>query len=324
MGGEYGGGVLMALETAPVRKQGFFTSLVHIGTPAGVLVPVALVTLLTTYLPEGAYDAWAWRLPFLLSIVLIGVGIFIRLRISESPEFAAARAQRQVVKVPIRRVLATYPGTAVLSILAKIAESGLFNIYYVVIYYVVAIAIAFVTTTLGLPRTPILIAVLIGCLVECFTLPLFGRLSDRVGRRPVYIGGIVFQILLAVPLFLMLETGDFWLTTLALTLGLAVGHGSLYGAQGALFANLYPVELRYTGLSLTQQVGATLGGGLAPLLGASLLDLGHGGWGYLLVYVFGVAVLSGLATLGLKRGESRDSLTQSFPVVDASVREGVA
>jgi MFS family permease len=298
MGGEYGGGVLMALEYSPRERQGLSTSLVHIGTPAGVLLPVGLVTLLDVVLPEGAYESWAWRLPFLLSIVLIAVGFYIRLHLSESPEFVKMRAERDVQTVPVKELFGKHVGNVALSILAKIAESGLFNVYYVV-------AIAYVTTELGLPRGPVLLAVLIACLAECCTLPLFGALSDRVGRRPVYIAGAVFQAVLAVPFFLLVQTGDFWLTTIAMVLGLAVGHGSMYGAQAALFANLYPVQVRYTGLSVTQQVGATLGGGLAPLAGTALLAAGGGHWTWLVAYMVGVALISSLAASRLGSGEVR-------------------
>jgi MHS family shikimate/dehydroshikimate transporter-like MFS transporter len=303
MGGEYGGGVLMALEYSPPRRQGLFTSLVHIGTPAGVLLPVGLVTLLDSTLPAGAYDAWACRLPFLASILLILVGVYIRLRVSESPEFVKAREQREVQSLPVKEVFARHGLKVVLSILAKVAESGLFNVYYVV-------AIAYVTTELGLPREPVLVAVLIACLLECATLPLFGALSDRIGRRRVYIGGALFQILLAIPFFLMVETGDFWLTTLAMTLGLAVGHGAMYGAQAALFANLYPVAVRYTGLSATQQIGATLGGGLAPLAGTALLAAGGGHWTWLVAYAIGIAAISSIAATQLGSGEARYAPTE--------------
>ncbi|MEV1238691.1 MFS transporter [Nonomuraea sp. NPDC050022] len=296
MGGEYGGGVLMALEYSPKRRQGFFTSLVHIGTPAGVLLPVALVTALDAFLPAGAYESWAWRLPFLASIALVAVGFYIRLRVSESPEFVKMRAEREVRKLPAKELFADYTGKVLLSIVAKVAESGLFNVYYVV-------AIAYVTTELGLPRGPVLMAVLIACLAECLTLPLFGALSDRIGRRKVYVGGAVFQLLLAVPFFLLVQTGSLPLMTLAMLLGLAVGHGSMYGAQAALFANLYPVQVRYTGLSVTQQVGATLGGGLAPLAGTALLAAGGGHWTWLVVYMIAIAALSSLAASRLGSGE---------------------
>jgi MHS family shikimate/dehydroshikimate transporter-like MFS transporter len=296
MGGEYGGGLLMALEYSPRERQGFFTSLVHIGTPAGVLIPVSLVTVLDAVLPSSAYAGWAWRLPFLASILLVGVGVYMRLHVTESPEFVRMRAQREVQSLPVRDVFTQRPGTVVLSVLAKIAESGLFNIYYVV-------AITYVTTELNVDKRPVLIAVLIACAVECCTLPYFGALSDRIGRRKVYIAGALFQVVLAVPFFLLMQTGSFWGYVVGMTLGLGLGHGAMYGAQGALFANLYPVNVRYTGLSVTQQIGATLGGGLSPLIGAALLTAGHGHWGWLAVYCVAVALVSSLAASRLRNGE---------------------
>ncbi|WP_121841056.1 MFS transporter [Streptomyces sp. S5] len=296
MGGEYGGGVLMALEYSPPKRQGFFTSLVHIGTPAGVLIPVGLVTILDSTLPDGSYDSWAWRLPFLVSILLVGVGVWMRLHVTESPEFVKMREDREVQSLPVREVITRRTRIVVLSVLAKIAESGLFNIYYVV-------AITYVTAELDLPKGPVLLAVLIACAVECCTLPFFGALSDRIGRRKVYVAGAVFQAVLALPFFLLIETGQFWAYTVGMTLGLGVGHAAMYGAQGALFSNLYPVNVRYTGLSVTQQIGATLGGGLSPLIGTALLSAGGGHWSWLIVYCVGAAVLSGLAASRLRQGE---------------------
>uniref|UniRef100_A0AAU3GP83 Putative proline/betaine transporter n=1 Tax=Streptomyces sp. NBC_01401 TaxID=2903854 RepID=A0AAU3GP83_9ACTN len=297
MGGEYGGGVLMALEYSPPSRQGFFTSLVHIGTPAGVLIPVGLVTVLDSTLPAGSYDSWAWRLPFLASILLVGVGVWMRLHVTESPEFVKMREDREVQSLPVREVLTRRTRTVVLSVLAKIAESGLFNIYYVV-------AITYVTAELDLPKGPVLFAVLIACAVECLTLPFFGALSDRIGRRKVYVAGALFQAVLALPFFLLIETGQFWAYTVGMTLGLGIGHAAMYGAQGALFSNLYPVNVRYTGLSVTQQFGATLGGGLSPLIGTALLSVGGGHWSWLIVYCVGVAVVSGLAASRLRQGEA--------------------
>lgn len=318
MGGEYGGGVLMALEYSPPSRQGFFTSLVHIGTPAGVLIPVGLVTVLDNALPSGSYDSWAWRLPFLASILLVGVGVWMRLHVTESPEFVKMRQDREVQSLPVREVLTRRTRTVVLSVLAKIAESGLFNIYYVV-------AITYVTTELDLPKGPVLLAVLIACAVECLTLPFFGTLSDRVGRRKVYVAGALFQAVLALPFFLLVETGQFWAYTLGMTLGLGIGHAAMYGAQGALFSNLYPVNVRYTGLSVTQQVGATLGGGLSPLIGTALLAVGGGHWSWLIVYCVGVAVVSGLAASRLRQGEAGavpDTVTAEHRAVGPQSTEG--
>lgn len=300
MGGEYGGGVLMALEHSPRNRQGLFTSIVHIGTPAGVLLPVALVTMLDAWLPAGAYEEWAWRLPFLASILLIAVGVYIRLRVTESPEFVQMREQKAVQSLPARDVVTQHGGILFTSILAKIAESGLFNIYYVV-------AIAYVTTELELPRGPVLLAVLIACAFECLTLPIFGALSDRIGRRKIYIFGALFQAAFCVPFFLLLQTGNFAAMTLAMSLGLAIGHGAMYGVQGALFSNLYPVNVRYSGLSMTQQIGATLGGGLSPMIGTALLAAGGGHWSYILIYCIGVAVMSSIAASFLRKGEEKYS-----------------
>ncbi|MDX3088586.1 MULTISPECIES: MFS transporter [Streptomyces] len=308
MGGEYGGGVLMALEYSPRSRQGFFTSLVHIGTPAGVLIPVGLVSILDATLPPGSYDSWAWRMPFLASILLVGVGLWMRLHVTESPEFVRMREDREVQSLPVKQVLTRQPATVVLSVLAKIAESGLFNIYYVV-------AITYVTTELDLAKGPVLLAVLIACAVECVTLPWFGALSDRIGRRKVYIFGAAFQAVLALPFFLLMETGQFWGYTVGMTLGLGVGHAAMYGAQGALFSNLYPVNVRYTGLSVTQQIGATLGGGLSPLIGTALLSAAGGHWSWLIAYCVGVAVLSGLAATRLRVGEAPE---HTAPATDAA------
>ncbi|WP_405467089.1 MHS family MFS transporter [Streptomyces jietaisiensis] len=308
MGGEYGGGVLMALEYSPRSRQGFFTSLVHIGTPAGVLIPVGLVSILDATLPPGSYDSWAWRMPFLASILLVGVGLWMRLHVTESPEFVRMREDREVQSLPVKQVLTRQPATVVLSVLAKIAESGLFNIYYVV-------AITYVTTELDLAKGPVLLAVLIACAVECVTLPWFGALSDRIGRRKVYIFGAAFQAVLALPFFLLMETGQFWGYTVGMPLGLGVGHAAMYGAQGALFSNLYPVNVRYTGLSVTQQIGATLGGGLSPLIGTALLSAAGGHWSWLIAYCVGVAVLSGLAATRLRAGEAPE---HTAPATDAA------
>jgi MFS family permease len=314
MGGEYGGGVLMAMEYAPRRRQGFFTSLVHIGTPAGVLLPVGFVSILDVFMPEATFEAWGWRIPFLFSIVLIGVGLYLRLRISESPEFARLRERREVRKVPLAELGRGHIGDVLLSIVAKIAESGLFNVYYVV-------ALTYATSQLGMAKIPVLIGILIACALECVTLPLFGALSDRIGRRKVYIGGALFQVLLGVPFFLLVDTRNPVLVTLAMVLGLAVGHGSMYGAQAALFANLYPVGVRYTGLSITQQFGATLGGGLSPLLGAALIAADGGGWTWVVAYVVGVAALSSLCTVPLRRGEdpARTAAIEKTALVDSGV-----
>jgi MHS family shikimate/dehydroshikimate transporter-like MFS transporter len=192
----------------------------------------------------------------------------------------------------VLEALRDHPRNIVLGIFAKVAESGLYNIYAV-------FAITYCVTKLGLPSKAILNGVLIGAALECLTLPVFGALSDRIGRRSVYVGGMIFQALLAYPFFIMLNSGDPMLIIAAIALGLAVGHGSVYGAQGAFFSELFPARIRYSGLSLVQQLGPILGGGLSPLIATALLA-SSGGVAAIIGYMVGIATLSGVCALGLR------------------------
>ncbi|HYZ33095.1 MAG TPA: MFS transporter [Crenalkalicoccus sp.] len=292
IGGEYGGGMVMTVEHAPPQRRGFFSALVHVGVPAGFLIPIVLLTLLSTSMDEVSFLSWGWRLPFLFSIALVGVGLFIRFRISETPAFRQVLQQERPADLPVLEVVRDHHRNAILGIGAKIAESGLFNIYAV-------FAITYCVTKLGLPRQSILNGVLVGCALECLTLPFFGALSDRIGRRAVYLGGMVFQALLAAVFFGMLSTGQVGMIWLAIALGLAIGHGSVYGAQGAFFSELFPARIRYSGLSVVQQVGPILGGGLSPLVATALLAEYGATWP-IAIYMAGIAVLSGLCALMLR------------------------
>jgi MHS family shikimate/dehydroshikimate transporter-like MFS transporter len=292
IGGEYGGGMVMTVEHAPSARRGFYSSLVHIGVPAGFLLPVLLLGLLSSSMDDAAFLAWGWRLPFLFSIVLVGVGLVIRFQLSETPAFRRVLATEKPAAIPVYEAIRDYHKNILFGIGAKIAESGLFNIY-------AAFSIVYCVVTLGLPRQTILNGVLIGSALECLTLPLFGMLSDRIGRRPVYVGGMIFQLLLAYPFFLMLSTGQTGLIWLAISLGLGLGHGSVYSGQGAYFSELFPARIRYTALSLVQQIGPILGGGLSPLIATALLAA-YGGYGAVVAYMAAIALLSALCTLGLR------------------------
>ena len=296
IGGEYGGGMVMTIEHAPADRRGFFSSLVHIGVPAGFLVPIALLGILSSQMSEASFISWGWRLPFLFSVVLVAVGLFIRFQISETPEFKKVLAKGETAAVPVVEAVKSHPRNVLLGIGAKIAESGLFNIYAV-------FAIAYCVEVLGLPRQVILNGVLVGCALECFTLPVFGALSDRVGRRAVYVGGLLFQVALAFVFFAMLDSGSVAYIWLAIALGLAVGHGSVFGAQGAFFAELFPARIRYSGLSLVQQIGPILGGGLSPLLATMLLERYPGNVTPIVLYMALMAVVSAVCALGLRSGE---------------------
>jgi len=293
IGGEYGGGMVMTVEHAPPGRRGFYSALVHIGVPAGFLIPIVLLGILSTQMDEAQFLSWGWRLPFLFSIVLVGIGLFIRFQISETPAFQRVLREGGAASLPVVEAVRDHRRNVILGIGAKIAESGLFNIYAVFV-------ITYCVSKLGLPRQEILNGVLIGCALECITLPLFGALSDRIGRRAVYVGGMVFQALLALVFFAMLDTGQTGMVWLAIALGLALGHGSVFGAQGAFFSELFPARIRYSGLSLVQQIGPILGGGLSPLIATALLAE-QGSTAMIAAYMAAMALLSGACALALRQ-----------------------
>jgi metabolite-proton symporter len=292
IGGEYGGGMTMTIEHAPPERRGFYSALVHVGVPAGFVLPIVLLGALSAGMNEADFIAWGWRVPFLLSIVLVALGLFIRMRIAETPAFKRVQERGETAKLPALDAVRDHPGSILLGIGAKIAESGLFNIYAV-------FAITYCVSKLGLSKQAVLDGVLIGAVCECFTLPFFGWLSDRIGRRTVYLGGMAFQALFALPFFMMLNTGQPVIVVMAIAIGLALGHGSVYGAQGAYFSELFPARIRYSGLSLVQQIGPILGGGVSPLIATTLLAQ-YGSVGAVAAYMAGIALLSALCALALR------------------------
>ncbi|MDJ0388777.1 MFS transporter [Roseomonas sp. E05] len=296
IGGEYGGGMVMTVEHAPPERRGFFSALVHVGVPAGFLIPIVLLGVLSTQMEEAQFLSWGWRLPFLFSIVLVGTGLFIRFQISETPAFQRVLREGQAASLPVVEAVRDHRRNVLLGIGAKVAESGLFNIYAV-------FAITYCVSRLGLPRQEILNGVLVGCALECLTLPFFGALSDRIGRRAVYLGGMAFQALLALVFFTMLDSGHTGMVWLAIALGLALGHGSVFGAQGAFFSELFPARIRYSGLSLVQQIGPILGGGLSPLIATALLAE-QGSTAMIAAYMAAMALFSGACALALRPARS--------------------
>ncbi|HEY2021009.1 MFS transporter [Paraburkholderia sp.] len=291
IGGEYGGGMVMAIEHAPPRMRAFCSSVVHIGLPAGFLLPIALMGGLSAALTDEQFLSWGWRLPFLGSILLVGLGLFIRFRIDESPDFEAAAREKAPPKLPIAEALREHWPRILLGIGAKIAESGLFNIYAV-------FAITYAVTVHHLPKSLVLNGILVGCLVECVTLPIFGLCADKFGRRPVYVFGALLQAVFAAPFFWLMDAATAPAIWLAVSIGLGLGHGAMFGAQGAFFSELFPARVRYTSLSLVQQIGPILGGGLSPLVATALLMHFNSYWP-IAAYMAAIAVLSAVCARAL-------------------------
>jgi MHS family shikimate/dehydroshikimate transporter-like MFS transporter len=263
LGGEWGGAVLMAVEHAPKARRVLFGALPQAGAPAGLLL-ASLTFALVSHMHEASFLAWGWRLPFLLSIVLVAVGVLVRWKVAESPAFITVLRAGKKVDLPGVEVVRRYWRRLLLTIGAKLGEVTLF-------YLVTVFTLSYATTKLGIPRQQALNAIMIAAGLACGTIPLFGLLGDRFGQRRVFALGALYLALFAVPMFWMIDSRDPTLFFLAVIGALSIGHPSMYAPEPSLFAAQFPPEIRYSGVSLGFQVAAAIGGGLAPILATLLL-----------------------------------------------------
>ncbi len=268
LGGEWGGAVLMVAEHGGPERRGYWASWPQAGAPAGNLLAVAVLALVSALTNEQQFQSWGWRIPFLLSAVLVLVGLYIRIAVEESPVFKAAREQADTAeaapKLPVVQVLREYPREILLAIGARMAE----NISY---YIFTAFALAFATRpALGISRSEALNAALIASAVHFFAIPLMGALSDRFGRRPIYLVGALGVGVWGFVFFNLYSTRSFWLLAVAGTIGL-VFHGAMYGPQSSFFAEQFSTQVRYSGLSVAGQVSSIVAGSLAPIIATELL-----------------------------------------------------
>ena len=264
LGGEWGGAVLMTLESGDDRRRGLNASWPQVGVPIGLLLANGVLSLMGGITSDAAFLSWGWRIPFLLSGLLVVVGLWIRLTIAESPLFQAVEAEDTKARTPIVEVLRTYPRQVLLAIGARVGVDVAF-------YTFVLFSTTYIATYLGLPRSYALNAVLVAAAVQVFLIPWFGHLSDRFGRRPVYLFGAVGAAVWVFVFFALLDTGSFLLILLATVLSL-VFHAAMYGPQASFIAEMFPTRVRYTGASMGYQLAGILGGALAPIISVALLD----------------------------------------------------
>jgi len=264
LGGQWGGAVLMAVEHSPRGKRGFYGSWPQIGLPVGLLLST-LVFGGISKLPETALLAWGWRVAFLVSIVLVGVGLYIRLSIAEPPVFTEVKKTHTTSRLPILEALRQHPKNILLVMGARIAENGAFYLFSV---FVLTYA---TTPSVGFSRSTALNALSMAALIQIFTIPAFGILSDRIGRRPVYLFGAIFTGVFAFPFFWLIETSIPGMLVLSMVLALSVGHAAMYAPQASFVAELFGTRVRYSGLSLGYQLASVIAGGLSPFIAVSLL-----------------------------------------------------
>jgi MFS family permease len=291
VGGEQAGAVLMTAEYAPRQLRGFYASWVQLGAPAGFLIPAGLFALLTSTLTETQMLAWGWRIPFLLSLLLVIIGLYVRLRIDESPVFDEIRKTRAVESRPVVEVLRAYPGIITKGVFAKLVEACAFAMYSTIV-------LAYGKAN-HLNDAWLLQSILLAVGIELCTIPLAGWLSDKFGRRPVYMAGAAVQIIMVVPFFLMLDSGSRLLTHLAMILVLSVGHALSYSPQASMFPELFPTRVRCSGIALIWQIGSLIGSGILGLVAIKIIQLSGGHYAGLAAYmlVLGVASLLALRLL---------------------------
>lgn len=307
LGGEWGGAVLIVSEHGDAKRRGFWASWPQAGVPAGNLLATAVLAILAAVQSEAAFLSWGWRIPFLLSAVLVVVGLWIRLSVAESPVFlaAAARAEQRADKerAPVVEVVRRSWRQLLIAMGARMAE----NMSY---YVITAFILVYITTTLGMARSVGLNAVLIASGVHLVTVPLWGALSDRLGRKPVYLFGAIGMGLWGFAFFALLDTRSFWVMTLAVTVGLLL-HGAMYGPQAAFFSELFDTRVRYSGASIGYQLASIAAGALAPIIAVALLA-GTNSTVPISVYMAGMCVITVVAVL-LARETRGVSLSPDAP-----------
>ena len=301
VGGEWGGAVLMVVEHVDKRRRGLFASWVQAGVPVGLLLATGVFSAFAM-LPEAAFLAWGWRVPFLLGILLTGIGFFIRLHVLESPLFEQAKsegaASNTAPKLPLLEVLRTHRRNVLLAMGARLSENAFFSIFTVW-------ALTYATQKLGMERGTVLNGVLLGSAAQLVAIPCFGALSDRLGRRPVYLGGAIFLLMMAFPFFWLMDLKSTPLVWLAIVIGM-IGHAAMYGPQSAFFSELFGTRTRYTGVSLGYQLAAPFAGGLAPLIASALLGWSGGSTWPIALYLIGMSAVTIISVLLAAETNRRD------------------
>ena len=300
IGGEWGGAMLLAGEYAPKERRGFFGSVPQMGVTVGMLLATLALTVMSM-LPDDVFLSWGWRVPFVLSAVLVFVGLWIRKGIDETPSFKKNQEAGNVVAVPLLETLKHHKREVLIAVGAKFVETAPFYIMSTFIVY-------YATKELGFSRTQALNAVTVATVVTTLLIPLMGALSDRIGRKTVYIAGVLMMMAYAFPYFWLLQTRSFSMLILATVIGLGVIWAPTTAVLGTMFSEIFKSNVRYTGITLGYQIGAALAGGTAPLVATFLLAKFDHSYVPIALYIIftGLVSLVAIAAVSERSGRQLD------------------
>jgi metabolite-proton symporter len=304
LGGEWGGAVLISMEHGDQRRRGLFATGPQLGVPIGNLLSAGVFALLVLVLSEDQLLAWGWRVPFLLSGLLLGVGLYVRLALEESPAFVKASRRQEIVKAPVVETVRRYPRPLLLAIGARLGTD--------IAYYIFAVFIlVYGTEELGLSRSQVLNGVLIGSAIQLFLIPWLGSLSDRIGRRAIYLVGAVAATAWVFAFFPLMDTKQIGWVYVAAAGGF-IAHGVMYAVQSSFIAELFPAQVRYSGTSMGYQLESIIGGGLAPIIAVALLS-GTGGTLAISLYTAAALAVTAVCVLVAREtsGDDVDGLEQA-------------
>jgi MFS family permease len=304
VGAQWGGAAMLLVEHAPGRKRGFYGSLINTGTIMGAVVGSGFFLVLTAIMPGASFESWGWRIPFISGLFLVFIGIFVQVKIEESPVFTELRSKSReaaekagVRKAPVGQAVRLYWRQILQAICAFFVVNGTFYIF-------ISGILGYGTTTLRIERTPMLLVVMLAGLTQVVTIPLFGALSDRLGRKRIYLAGAVCMAIAAFPMFWLIDTGSLVCIGIALVVGFTI-HASMFGCQTAMYAEMFPADVRLSGASLGFQIASVLAGGLAPMIMTALVASNGGSWSVSL-YIIAMAAVTFVGVSTIKERFGRD------------------
>ncbi|MDH6546226.1 MFS transporter [Streptomyces sp. SAI-041] len=303
VGGEWGGGVLMITERAPEGRRGFYSAWSQVGINLGFITSAGVFAAVQT-MSDEAFLSWGWRIPFLLGAIPALVGLVIRLKIEETPEFQTVEHEGDKQRLPILHALRTHPRSILIAAGARMAENG--GSY---VFLVFSLAYG---KHIGVDSGLLLTGIIIANVVEGASMVGFGALSDRIGRRPVYMAGAATLVVFAFPFFWLVDTGTPALVWLAFVIALGIGHGAMIGTQPSFFTELFGKSSRYSAISLGHELASVFAGGLSPLIATALLAATNSSWPISL-YLVGLGCVTLVAVYFARETVQRDATATQAP-----------